>query len=111
MTTTYDIIFTVTADECLLNIAEYIAQDNRERAETFIEEIIESLYKILSILPFSGKIYEEIENIGEIRSLTYKNYVSFYRIVDDTVEILYIFHSAKNIQEIFGSMSEHRELL
>ena len=54
----HEIVFTETANECLLTMAEYIALDNPERAETFIEEIVESLFTTLSIFPLSGKVYE-----------------------------------------------------
>ena len=72
---TYKVVFTETANEGLLNIAEYIALDNPVRAETFIEEIIASLNKTLSVFPLAGKVYEEMEAKIEVRSLPYKNYV------------------------------------
>jgi len=34
----HKIVLTETADQCLLNIAEYIALDSAVRAETFIED-------------------------------------------------------------------------
>jgi plasmid stabilization system protein ParE len=87
-----------------LNIAEYIALDNPVRAETFIEEIVESLSKTLSIFPLAGKVYEEMEAKIEVRSLPYKNYVSFYKVRNDVVEILFIFNSAQNIKNILTSV-------
>ncbi|MCK9635166.1 MAG: type II toxin-antitoxin system RelE/ParE family toxin [Methylobacter tundripaludum] len=36
----HKVVFTATANEGLLNIAEYIALDNPARAETFIEEVV-----------------------------------------------------------------------
>ncbi len=102
---TYKIVFTETAHECLLSIAEYIGLDNPMRAETFIEEIVESLYKTLSIFPFAGKVYEEMEEGIEIRSLSYKNYVSFYRVRNERVEVLFIFNSAQNIKNILMNIT------
>ncbi len=102
----HKIVLTETANECLLNIAEYIALDSPVRAETFIEEIVESLIRTLSIFPLAGKVYEEMEAKIEIRSLPYKNYVSFYRVRNDVVEILFIFNSAQNIKNILTSV-EH----
>jgi hypothetical protein len=34
----------------------------------------------------AGKVYEEMEEKIEVRSLPYKNYVSFYRVTNDVVE-------------------------
>jgi plasmid stabilization system protein ParE len=91
----HKIVLTETADECLLNIAEYIALDNPVRAETFIEEIVESLSNTLSIFPLTSKVYEEMEVKIEARSLPYKNYVSFYRVRNNVAEILFIFNSVQ----------------
>lgn len=100
---TYKVVLTDTANDGLLNIAEYIALDSPARAETFIEEIVGSLNQTLSVFPLAGKVYEEIEAKVEIRSLPYKNYMSFYRVRNDVVEILYIFNSAQNIKNILSS--------
>ncbi len=101
---THKIVLTETANECLLNIAEYIALDSPARAETFIEDIVKSLTKTLSVFPLTGKVYEEIEAKIEIRSLPYKNYVSFYRLRNDVVEVLFIFNSAQNIKNILTAL-------
>jgi plasmid stabilization system protein ParE len=103
----HKVVFTEAADECLLNIAEYIAQDNPIRAETFIEEIIVSLRKTLSVFPLAGTRYEDIDI--EIRRLPYKNYVSFYRVTNNVVEILFVFNSAQDIKGILKAMGELHE--
>lgn len=94
---TYKVTITETASECLFNIAYYIALDNPVRAETFIDEMVASLSKTLSIFPLSGKVYTDVSFDFEIRSLVYKNYVAFYRVINETVEILYVFNAAQNI--------------
>ena len=98
----HKIVFTETADECLLNIAAFIALDNPVRAETFIEELVGSLIQTLSVFPLAGKVYEEIQVKTEVRSLPYKNYISFYTLRDDVVEVLFIFNAAQNIKDILS---------
>jgi len=100
----HKVVTTETANECLLNIAEYIALDSPVRAESFIREIIESLSKTLSVFPLAGTVYEEIETKSEIRKLAYKNYISFYRVNNDVIEILYVFNSAQNVKAILDSL-------
>ena len=100
----HKIVFTETADECLLNIASYIALDSPVRAEAFIEELVESLIQTLSVFPLAGKVYEEIEVKSEVRSLPYKNYISFYRVKGNVVEVLFIFNAAQNIKEILSTV-------
>lgn len=100
----HKIVFTETADECLLNIASYIALDSPVRAEIFIEELVESLTQTLSVFPLAGKVYEEIEIKPEVRSLPYKNYICFYRVRGNVVEVLFIFNAAQNIKDILSAV-------
>lgn len=100
----HKVVLTDTANECLFNIAKYIALDSPMRAEKFIEDLVESLLKTLSIFPLAGKVYEDIETNVEIRRLVYQKYVSFYRVRNDSVEILFIFNSAQNIKAILNAM-------
>lgn len=107
---TYKVIFTETADECLLNIAEYIALDSPARADDFIEELAKSITNTLSIFPFSGTV-QFFENEIEIRRVPYKKYVCFYRVLEKkSVEILYIFNSAQNTKNLFKVLKEKLNL-
>jgi plasmid stabilization system protein ParE len=92
------------AEECLLDISEYIALDNPTRAETFIREMVKSFTNTLSVFPLAGKVYEELETKMEIRSLAYKKYVCFYWVNNDVVEILSILNSAQNIKNVLNSI-------
>ena len=103
---THEIIISETADECLFNIAYYIALDNPVRSETFVDEMVESLSKTLSVFPLAGKVYSDMNFNFEMRSLAYKNYVCFYKVTGDVVEILFIFNSAQNIKNILTAV-EH----
>ncbi len=101
----HKVSLTDKAQDCLVDIAEYIALDSPARAEVFIREMLESLTKILSIFPLSGNIYEEVATQQEIRKLAYKNYVSFYRVTNNNdVEIVFISNSAQNIKDILCSL-------
>ena len=107
---TYKVIFTETADECLLNIAEYIGLDSTTRAEDFIDELAKSITNTLSIFPFSGTVHF-FENEVEIRRLPYKKYVCFYSVLENnSVKILYIFNSAQNTKNIFKALREKLKL-
>ncbi len=99
---TYNIVITPSAKNNLLDIFEYIALDSLSRAETFIDQMVESLSKTLSIFPLAGKVYNDVSFNFELRSLAHKNYVAFYKVTNDTVEILFIFNSAQNIQGLLS---------
>jgi plasmid stabilization system protein ParE len=57
----YRIEIMPTARAGLLEIGEYIALDNPVRAISFMDEITDSLHKILSLFPYSGKIAENLD--------------------------------------------------
>lgn len=100
-----EIIISETADECLFNIAYYIALDNPARSETFVDEMVESLSRTLSVFPLAGKVYSDVNFDFEMRSLVYKNYVCFYKVKGDVVEILFILNSAQNIKNIMSTLN------
>lgn len=95
----YDVKITDTADDCLLEIGEYIALDNPVRAITFIEEIVVVLKKTLSLFPYAGSLYDGLESNSTIRTLVHGNYTSYYRVNESTqtVEVLFIFNGKREI--------------
>lgn len=98
----YRIEIMPTAREGLLEIGEYIALDNPVRAITFIDEIIDSIQKNLSIFPYSGKVAEDIEVDQEVRVWSHGNYISYYRVAEDKqlVEVLYVFNASRDMQSL-----------
>ena len=92
------------AKEGLLEIAEYIALDNPTRALSFIEELTHTLKKTLSSFPHAGRPYTEIE--GEIRTVPYGNYVSYYRVKEEEklVEVLFIFNAKRDVTEFLQNI-------
>ncbi len=95
----YRVVFTATARNDLLNISEYIALDNPDRAISFVKEMVKSFEKTLSIFPESGQLYTEHNFDSDIRIMPYGKYIGFYQVnkTEKAVEILYIFNSKQDI--------------
>ncbi len=94
----------VWADEAvvrLIEIEEYISQDNPECAAGFVESIV---YHVETILPGNPEIGRTVSEIGntDIRELIFKKYRIVYRISRNKIEILTIFegHRLFRIEEI-----------
>jgi plasmid stabilization system protein ParE len=66
---------------------------------SFIAELVGSLKKTLSTFPEAGQVYNQHDFDYEIRSFPSGSYLSFYQVIESiiTVEILYIFHSKRDI--------------
>ncbi len=94
------VIWTREALEKLYEIEEFIGTDNSERAETFINYLIEHGESILQN-PKIGRTVPEILNPG-IREIIVKKYRIVYRIKKEKIEILTVFegHRLLRIDEL-----------
>lgn len=89
---------TPAAEANLDEISDYIAEDNPERAITFIREIVDHCNKIAD-QPGIGR--ERPEFRSGIRSAPHDQYIIFYRIIDSGVEIMHVLHGARDIKAVF----------
>jgi toxin ParE1/3/4 len=78
----------------LIQIGRLIRQDNPARAETFVAE----LYNRCQNLATTARAFPLLPDWEErgIRRRPYGNYLIFYRISDDVVEILHVLHGARD---------------
>ena len=83
------IIWTQEALEQLIEIEDYISKDSEDRAERFVNQLIEHA-ELLSENPRLGRTVPEIAN-PTIRELIFKKYRIVYRLNEDSVEILTVF--------------------
>jgi toxin ParE1/3/4 len=81
-------------------IWDYIANDSPTNADRFLERLVTTLTTTLSTLPFAGRSRDEFE--AGLRSFPVENYIAFYRVRKDTVEIVRIIHGARDLGVIFG---------
>lgn len=73
-------------------IANFIARDSSYYAQIFTTRVFEAVDR-LNLFPESGRTVPEL-NRKEIREIIFGNYRIIYRIRDDSVEILTVYHSA-----------------
>jgi toxin ParE1/3/4 len=86
--------FSPAAQEDLIDIAMYIAQDNPERALTFVDEL-EGRCDALALEPGISTARPELGD--GIRMLPHGRYLIFCRLSKKTLRIERIIHSARNI--------------
>ena len=73
-------------------IALYIALDNKDRAVSFVHEIFDQVDD-LRLFPYLGRSGKK-DNIREL--VIRKHYLVSYRMREDTIEILQVWHTAKD---------------
>ncbi len=83
----------------LREIASYIARDNPERAESFVDEI-EAACQVWADVPLAGSDRSDID-VG-LRSFPHGNYVIFYRPRTDGISVVHVIHSKRDVKQIFG---------
>ncbi len=79
---------------------EYVARDNEAAAENLLLEF-QKRFHLLAAFPAAGR--ERNNLMRGVRSYPVGNYVLFYRQVDDGVEILRVFHGARDIEGLFDT--------
>jgi len=89
----YEIKWLLAAVDDLEEICSFIARDS----EKYASLIAKSIYQIVEDIakfPESGRIVPEY-NKKEIREVLYKNYRIIYKIRNDYIQILAIYHGAQ----------------
>lgn len=76
-------------------IAEVRSVDTADR----ITERIEEAYDQLVAFPESGRTRDDIGH--EARSLTVKPYIIVYRVRPDAVEIMRVYHGARDVRNLY----------
>ena len=91
------ILRTPQANEDVLAIWSYIAQDNVTVADELVRRIDEVLQRLAGN-PFMGALHEEYR--PGLRVLPVGNYIVFYHPVDDGIEVYRVLHGARRLEDL-----------
>jgi toxin ParE1/3/4 len=92
------VFFAPAAKLDLLSIGENIGQENPTRAVSFVDELIDRCYT-LADLPRRYPLVPRYEHWG-IRRCVYGNYLIFYRVREDAVDIVHVLHGAMDYESM-----------
>jgi toxin ParE1/3/4 len=106
----YRLIIKDRATQDLRQLANYIlANGNADVAVEFLNAA-EVTFEQLLKTPAIGKVTQlVVSKLGEIRQWRIKyfnDYLIFYRIQDTTVEILRVFHGARDLADVLSELDE-----
>jgi toxin ParE1/3/4 len=93
-----NVVLTEAALADLVGIGRFIALDSPARADSFLAELEDRCHR-LGAMPLAFPLLPGREATG-IRRRPYQNYLIFYRIVDQTVEILHVVQGARDYDAI-----------
>ena len=90
--------YTTQAQEDILEIAFYIAQDNVEAAHRLMGKILRACDR-LGASPLAGRAREELA--PNLRSFPVEKYLVFYRPIHGGIEVMRVLHGARDIPALF----------
>lgn len=100
----YKINYTEHADFDLTAIFDYIAEDNKDRAITYLSEMEKSIL-LLSEFPMMGATgkFPELQALG-IRMVVHDKYLIFYTVDQqrETVNIVRVLNGSVNYKKLFA---------
>jgi len=94
------VVFAPEALEDLEQIWLYIAQDDITRADRFIDKLRSFCEGELSLFPRIGKPRDYLK--PGVLAFPFDNYMLYYRIGLETIEIIRIMHGSVDMQDVFG---------
>lgn len=92
------VVITDEAEADLENIGNYIAIDNPVRADTFVQELVERCLQ-LAEMPHAFALVPRYEHTG-VRRRRHGEYLIFYRVEADSVDVLHILNGAMNYEAL-----------
>lgn len=91
-------IKSVKADVDLLEIWSYLSPNGFDAADKFLDAL-EETFEFLAQNPFAGRARDELQK--GLRSFNHDNYLVFYRVMRDRVEIARVLHGRRDLPSIF----------
>jgi toxin ParE1/3/4 len=98
------IIFSEYVEPELTAIWEYIALDNIDAADRFLESA-QSTFQELAQMPRTGVSrkfsHERLSSLRSFRVKDFSNYLIFYEPLSDGINVFHVLHGARNLEQFF----------
>ena len=91
-------LFTPAAQQSLQEISDYIAEDNPDKAQAFIQHLKKQC-DVLAENPRMGRARPELQ--ATLRSFPVSPYLIFYKALKESLLIVNIIHGARDIEALF----------
>lgn len=98
------VVITGEVEADLEEIGDWIAEDNPLRAITFIQALREKCLALANA-PKAFPLVPRYEPTG-VRRRPYRDYLIFYHVNDDAIEILHVLHAAQDYERMLFRETE-----
>ncbi|MBR0313141.1 MAG: type II toxin-antitoxin system RelE/ParE family toxin [Oscillospiraceae bacterium] len=99
----HKIVYLPIAEDDILAAVEYIAYklDNPSAAEALLDELDKTVERVARF-PYSSELYRTDRPMRkEIRMVSVKNYVLYYAVTEETVEMQRLIHRRRDKTQLF----------
>lgn len=94
-----ELIFSDVFLDDLISVEEYIGRNNAKKGRLFTSKVYDYILGMTHIFPFANPKF--IMDSDIIRRGVYdKNYVIIYKFLDESVELLRIYHASRDVENI-----------
>ena len=93
-----NVYFRFSARQDLLDIEEFIAEDNPTAAVNFVA-MLKRKCGLLGENPYMGT--SRFDLASELRMFPVKNYLIFYKPFDDGADIFHIVHASRDVDSLY----------
>jgi plasmid stabilization system protein ParE len=94
------VVITDEAEANLEALGDWIAADNPLRAITFVQTLRQTCLA-LADMPLAFPLVPRYASDG-VRWRPYRDYLIFYRVTEEAVEILHVLHAAQDYERILS---------
>ena len=92
------VFIAAAAKHDIAGIGDWIAEDSPKRAASFMRELVNACHAIGHAPRGSVVVQRYVDS--EIRRKSYYDYLIFYRIVGETVEIIHVVHGSRDYSKL-----------
>lgn len=99
----HKVVYLPIAEDDILAAVEYIAYklDNPSAAEALLDELDKTVERVARF-PYSSELYRTDRPMRkEIRMVSVKNYVLYYAVAEETVEMQRLIHRRRDKTQLF----------
>jgi toxin ParE1/3/4 len=89
------------AEEDLLAIARFIAQDNPSAASRWLDEV-ERILSLVATQPLMGEAVDRLR--PGLRRILHGNYLLFYEPLEDGIGLVRVVHGSRQIEKLFEAV-------
>jgi len=94
------VVRSVQSERDALSIWLYVAEHGSVNAADRVIDHLDQAIQRIAEIPTLGRVRDDID--PSLRSYLVHSYLIFYRVVDQTVEIVRIIHGARSLPRAFG---------